>query len=103
MADDKSEEPAATKADEPELTQEQQQEQDALLAVNGDIKGELKPNRPLDDEVLPEEKEDGEPETTGEGDTNGEPGAVPPSEDSEDGDSEQSADGEAEQRPSRQK
>ena len=41
--------------EEKELTIEEQQVEDALLAVNGDIKGELKPNRPLDDEVDAEE------------------------------------------------
>lgn len=38
---------------EEELTKEQQDEQDALLSVlDGDVKGELKPNRSLDDEEV---------------------------------------------------
>lgn len=60
----------ATQADEPavdpqeateqpeenkeELSREDQQVEDALLAVNGDIKGELKPNRPLDEDISEE-------------------------------------------------
>jgi hypothetical protein len=55
------------KNEEVELTQEQQQEQEALLAVNGDIKGEVKPNYSPDEgeevvEPVEEVEEGGEQE-----------------------------------------
>lgn len=49
-------EPDKTQEDPKEdLTREEQEVEDALLAVNGDIKGELKPNRPLEEEQPAEE------------------------------------------------
>lgn len=60
MADQVSEVPTE-EAEAAELTQEQQEEQDALLAVNGDIKGEVRPNRPLEEDDS-EQVEEGESE-----------------------------------------
>lgn len=61
-----------------ELTPEEQETQDALLQVNGDIEGEVKPNRPLDegvqDEEIPETELESE-EDPGETPTEGEPSA----------------------------
>lgn len=50
------------KEEQPELTPEEQQVEDALLQVNGDVKGELKPNRPLDEEPPEPTEEPEEPE-----------------------------------------
>src|ERR1039458_898029 len=51
--------PELTPESTPELTPEDQQVEDALLQVNGDVKGELRPNPTMDEPVVDEE----EPET----------------------------------------